>query len=172
MQDDDEGAYLGPRFDKGWYAVRYRHQLGSNASPFEHYRHSGRLAGCKPNSAVIECIRARDPFSFTPDDLRNEMDLIEDAGVFDCAWYSMQYEMAEQDCLRHYLIEGAYEGLDPSPFFSSSSYYRANFEIAQAGTNALWHYILFGFKERRSAGLHARMVAALDFDESVWMRGL
>jgi hypothetical protein len=54
------------------------------------------------------------------------------------------------DPLRHFIVDGAAEGRNPSPFFDTGYYLSANPDVAAAGMNPLLHYILHGASENRS----------------------
>ena len=168
----DDRQYLGPLFDEGWYAMRYARVLIGGSKPILHYLALGRSRGCKPNRAILPNVTPRDPTMFTLQDLHNEIKVVEDAGVFDAEWYAVRYGVPAAEALKHFLVEGAYEGLDPNPFFSSKTYFNNNQDIATAGTNPLWHYILYGSSEGRVATLMPHLLGSLDLDEYTWKRGL
>lgn len=78
---------------------------------------------------------------------------IKRSGVFEFAFYReqashvvLQNEMA---AIRHYLRDGARQGLDPNPFFGTSYYLDANPDVSAAGYNPLCHFLTHGDKELR-----------------------
>ena len=54
---------------------------------------------------------------------------------------------AGRDPLEHYLTDGASEGRDPGPGFSTTGYLSRYHDVADAGINPLLHYIRYGKKE-------------------------
>jgi lipopolysaccharide transport system ATP-binding protein len=71
--------------------------------------------------------------------------LIKRSGLFDKTCYKENYPdvaAAGADPIRHYLAEGAREGRDPSPSFSTWKYLWLHPDVAAAGINPLLHYIL------------------------------
>jgi O-antigen biosynthesis protein len=78
--------------------------------------------------------------------------LIAGSGLFDAAFYVTQSRAIEDsglDPIRHYIVYGAAEGLDPHPLFSTSFYQNSNPDVAAAGMNPLAHYLLAGAAEGR-----------------------
>lgn len=51
--------------------------------------------------------------------------------------------------IRHFLRDGCSEGIDPSKGFDVSAYYEKNSDVAEAGMNALVHYLRHGRREGR-----------------------
>lgn len=71
---------------------------------------------------------------------------------FDPAHYAETYGAAGDPAL-HYLLEGAAQGRDPGPFFSSRKYLARNPDVAADGVNPLAHFEIFGRKEGRRPAL-------------------
>jgi len=72
--------------------------------------------------------------------------------LFDEAWYLRTYPdvaAARIDPFSHYLSNGATEGRDPGPKFSTSGYLAHYPDVASAGVNPLLHYVQFGRAEGR-----------------------
>jgi GT2 family glycosyltransferase len=83
--------------------------------------------------------------------------IIFDAGwyrkVFDAGWYRKVYsEYLNQgdDEWNHYLNDGGFHGLDPSPFFDSDWYLEENPDVKNAGINPFLHFITIGYSENRN----------------------
>ena len=53
------------------------------------------------------------------------------------------------DPILHYILYGVDEGLDPSPFFSTSRYLEVNPDIKEEQLNPLYHFLISGTVERR-----------------------
>ncbi len=71
---------------------------------------------------------------------------VRESGLFDAGWYGANYPQVGQsgmDPLRHYVLAGAAQGLDPGPLFSTSFYMERNPDVA-GGENALLHYVRHG----------------------------
>jgi glycosyltransferase involved in cell wall biosynthesis len=81
--------------------------------------------------------------------LRTEIHVIRQSGLFFSAWYLAQHATAGGDGVEHFCAQGWREGARPNPYFDPS-WYRARYpEVAQAGINPLLHYIAFGEAENR-----------------------
>ncbi|WP_444908844.1 glycosyltransferase [Microbulbifer sp. TRSA005] len=81
------------------------------------------------------------------ENLFNPMDLVQQSGYFDPAWYLEQYpdlQDAPVDLFEHYWKVGSTEGKDPGPLFSTS-YYEYRFPQARAANlPALLHFLTVG----------------------------
>jgi SAM-dependent methyltransferase len=76
-----------------------------------------------------------------------ERQRIEASALFDRKWYCQQYPdvlAAGVDPVLHYLRDGAREGRDPGPAFSTRAYLLSYPEVAKARINPLAHYLEFG----------------------------
>jgi hypothetical protein len=81
-----------------------------------------------------------------------DVQLVRKSGLFNEAWYLFKnpdVARAEVDPLLHYLQTGAFEGRDPSPYFSSSIYLNIYKDVKEAGVNPLLHYLKYGQVEGR-----------------------
>lgn len=63
--------------------------------------------------------------------------------------------------IRHYVWNGAFEGLNPSPYFNTVNYLQNNIDVLISGINPLYHYIKFGIVEQRQG-----VIEPLSPDES------
>jgi hypothetical protein len=70
------------------------------------------------------------------------------AKLFDSGYYKLQYG-GPVPAMMHYIVEGAFTGRNPHPFFDSAFYLRRYPEIARAQVNPLFHYLLHGAGEGR-----------------------
>ncbi len=161
----------GPAFDSDWYTACYNEIRDLGINPLQHYLLYGRAEGRAPNGRVLKGIVLRAPLARFAWLLDKQADVIESSNVFDRRWYSARYGV-KGDPIRHYLIEGAYEGCDPNPFFSTASYYATNGDVAHAGVNALFHYIAHGYNEGRLGALPQRHISAFALDEKMWLDGV
>jgi GT2 family glycosyltransferase len=78
--------------------------------------------------------------------------IIKKSGLFDEIYYLKSYpdvRRSDIDPIKHYILHGAKEGRDPSPYFQTSFYLEKYPDVAQSGVNPLLHYILYGSKEGR-----------------------
>ena len=77
------------------------------------------------------------------------------SGAFDPDFYLASNphvgEMRE-DPLMHYVEHGWREGLDPSPWFSSSDYLARRRHVAEAGVNPLLHHVVHGAADEARSG--------------------
>lgn len=78
--------------------------------------------------------------------------LVTKSGLFDAAWYRDQYpdvKASGRSPVHHYLLHGAREGRDPSPYFYSRWYLANNPDVDVDQLNPLVHYIRHGAAEGR-----------------------
>ncbi|WP_444924293.1 glycosyltransferase [Microbulbifer sp. DLAB2-AF] len=78
------------------------------------------------------------------ENISNPMDLVQQSGYFDPAWYLEQYsdlQDATVDLFEHYWKVGSMEGKDPGPLFSTS-YYEYRFPQARAENLPVLHHFL------------------------------
>lgn len=98
--------------------------------------------------------RARALFSSAASrQLRPGLTALENAKLFDSAWYLETYPdvaAAGLDPFEHYMRTGAAEGRDPNPFFRSAWYLASNADVAAARVNPLLHYAETGEREGRA----------------------
>lgn len=83
---------------------------------------------------------------------RRQYAVIKKSGVFDDRYYLFTYPdvlAAGHDALKHYLLYGAKEGRDPTPWFHTQAYLRANPDVQRSGLNPLYHYVRYGCGEQR-----------------------
>lgn len=117
---------------------------------FEHmaqrYRHVGKSGVATMARALWLLLRSRDARLF-----RHYL-AIANSVFFDPTFYADAHG-EKGDAALHYLMEGARDGLDPGPFFSTRNYLIQNFDVAKTGMNPLAHYELFGRAEGRKPAL-------------------
>ena len=89
---------------------------------------------------------------YNVDSLEKALREIRTSVLFDEKWYKRTYGIRKHDPAMHYLIEGWTRGCDPSPFFSTSGYLKANPDVAEAGVNPLVHWEEWGHREARRRG--------------------
>ena len=80
-------------------------------------------------------------------DFNHSAALLADSELFDTAWYlRINDDVAEAgaDPIRHYLTDGAVEGRDPGPHFSTRAYLERYPAVQEAGLNPLVHYLEHG----------------------------
>jgi glycosyltransferase involved in cell wall biosynthesis len=84
--------------------------------------------------------------------LSGKIHIIKKSGLFDEIYYLKSYpdvRKSDIDPIKHYILHGAKEGRNPSPYFQTSFYLEKYPDVAQSGINPLLHYILHGSKEAR-----------------------
>ena len=80
----------------------------------------------------------------------HEEQLIERSDLLDPEWYRSQIpEAITSSLVRHYLTQGAAEGLDPNPLFDTSWYLEEYADVRNSGNNPLVHYLKNGAAEGR-----------------------
>ncbi|MBP0593892.1 glycosyltransferase [Paraburkholderia sp. LEh10] len=93
-----------------------------------------------------------------------ERRIIEEAGLFDEAFYRRKYpdvEKAGLDPLEHYIEWGGKEGRRPHPSFDPRWYTTQYPDVAQSGIHPLIHYLTIGKKEGRRCGLDSRILSTV-----------
>lgn len=125
-----------PRADPG--VISYRPRYGADVTP-----HYGKVFHDRVARALS---RQRPPGT---DDV---YDTVREA--FDVPYYLMRYKDVAQaediDPVAHYIRDGVRERRDPSPFFSTRYYMKANPGVAKQRINPLYHYLRYGYAEGRS----------------------
>jgi hypothetical protein len=64
-------------------------------------------------------------------------------------WYATTYSelnIDEHVALKHYVLSGADQDLDPTPLFSTSAYKEQQSHLLGEGVNPFWHYHTVGYK--------------------------
>ena len=83
--------------------------------------------------------------------------------LFDRHFYHQAYGLDETvDPARHYLETGWEQGFDPTPWFSTRYYLRANPDVLENGINPFVHYVKSGDKEARAPAQDAETTSYLD----------
>jgi hypothetical protein len=157
-------------FDADWYSAENPDIAALGLDPFKHYRERGFREGRPPNGAIKEAlggvgIRPHNPLAGPQSRI---VALIADSRLLDAAWYQREYDVPAEEAIVHYVSTGAFLGYDPSPFFSSLDYLKANPEAAKGGFNPLAHLILTGFSERRG---DLNPLADLRLTARDWLKG-
>jgi hypothetical protein len=102
--------------------------------------------------------------------LRRQLAVVEESGMFDASWYLAQSPDAAQtqvEPVRHYLLFGAAEGLDPHPLFDTSWYLERYPDVGRAGLNPLVHYLVRGALEGRHPHPHCDTAATSEHPTDV-----
>lgn len=82
----------------------------------------------------------------------DQLRIIRSSKLFDAAWYHRRYadaRLSGLDAAEHYLRIGARIERDPSVWFSTRHYLAKNPDVAEAGLNALVHFLTCGEAEGR-----------------------
>ncbi|WP_417481977.1 glycosyltransferase [Maricaulis sp.] len=138
-----------------WLEDRFRRGIRPKSALATAITRSGLLGGfvsvftglCSPALALRPVRAAR---------LARQAALIRQSGAFDEAYYLEQnwdVRLSNEDPIMHYLLNGAADGRDPSPDFSTLGYLRTHWDVAAAKVNPLVHHLRHGSKERRRAAL-------------------
>ncbi|PZF78617.1 hypothetical protein DK847_02080 [Aestuariivirga litoralis] len=127
-----------PWFSVGFYLDTYPDIAAAMVNPFQHYLASGRHRGRLP--------RALDE----PARIAREVKVI--AAEFDAAFYLARNPGVAASGLSpeaHFCAIGWRQRRDPAPWFSVSLYLDTYQDIARAGVNPFYHYLLSGRDEGR-----------------------
>ena len=82
--------------------------------------------------------------------INREYKIIESSSFFDKKWYADEYlKNSNEDPIRHYIVSGWRNNLNPSPAFNTKWYLGRYPDVKKNGINPLVHYILYGEKEGR-----------------------
>jgi len=89
--------------------------------------------------------------------IQHEVASISRSSFFDANWYSSSYEkilpaikeLTRDALVKHYCTTGWHAGLNPSSTFDTSFYLNQYPDVAAAGINPLYHYIVQGMQEGR-----------------------
>ncbi|MBT2321959.1 hypothetical protein J7E62_06280 [Variovorax paradoxus] len=87
--------------------------------------------------------------------LLNDVRVLRNTSQFDAGYYLATYpdvERASFDPIKHYLLYGVGQGLNPSAAFSTVYYLERYPDVGKASANPLVHYIRFGQIEGRQCG--------------------
>lgn len=86
-------------------------------------------------------------------DPQEQIDWVRCSILFDNDWYLQKHQKsmgAYQDPVEHYVMEGAFQGFDPGPFFNTKDYLSLHPDVAKAKSNPLFHFMRYGAREGRS----------------------
>ena len=75
--------------------------------------------------------------------------LLGESPYFDKDYYSNRYHIPRWLCIPYDFTIGRRKENNPSQFFDAHQYYIDNPDVKAAGAHALYHYLVFGQKERR-----------------------
>jgi hypothetical protein len=113
-------AELIPTFDPAHYMKQVDEASLSGRTPIEHYILSGARQGLSPTPL------------FEPGYVQDQSIQSSHVSIFD------------------YLNDKLFLQIDPHPLFSRTFYLAWNKDVAAAGAEPLWHYLCWGWNERRS----------------------
>ena len=126
---DEANCNMGRAEDTVAYLAR-RYELGNRSAPRTRFRGYWRA---RPKE-------------------RKELTAIRNSLFFDADFYlnsNPDVGASGMDAALHYLLHGAREGRDPSPYFSTHQYLITFPDVAESGWNALAHYEIYGRREMR-----------------------
>lgn len=111
------------------------------------------FAGAGSNADQIHdffVARVRPGIAHPPDQIVREVTTIRQSRLFFEEWYRATHGLDDAvDPIEHYLYVGAAQGCDPNPFFDTRHYLERNTDVANAGMNALLHYVQYGRTQKR-----------------------
>lgn len=139
-----------PEFSVSGYYKAYPDVFAEKLNPLAHYVLFGEAEGRSVFRAELE---------ITLDEQLTRLKLSEKQAkvfeqlayqtVFFSDWYIETHKLlglSEKNALKHFLVFGANDDLDPSPFFSMSNYKLTHKTLLDENTNALWHFTNIGRK--------------------------
>ena len=86
-------------------------------------------------------------------DSQEQIDWVRRSILFDRGWYLQKHQKSMgdyRDPVEHYVVEGAFQGFDPGPFFNTKDYLSLHHEVAKAKLNPLFHFVRYGARTGRS----------------------
>ncbi len=156
-----EGRDPGPEFCTRAYLERYPDVAEARINPLLHYVRHGRNEGrntCslqkehhQTNCGIKDGNRKQPTALMTiqKKEFERQVKLIRDAEMFDENWYREEYPAVSDDPAVDYLSSGNLHSRNPSSGFDTAFYLQTYPDVANAGQNALVHYILYGKDEGR-----------------------
>ena len=126
-----EGLNPNRDFDTHSYLERYPDVAAAGINPFYHYLVCGKAEGRSPRGELEETSLVRPEF--------------------DVAFYLAKNPDVKEglDPVEHYMLEGWKKGLNPNRDFDTRSYLERYPDVAAAGINPFYHYLVCGKAEGR-----------------------
>lgn len=147
-------------FDAAFYRASYKDIRISNMDPLTHYVQYGYREGRAPNVLFDTAfyLAQRPELRLGQDNIllhylrQGWFEGVDPHLYFDTSWYVNKYKhlLKGKNPLSFFLAERAYR-TSPSGKFDATAYGRRYADVAQAGQNALTHYIQSGRQEGRTA---------------------
>lgn len=158
-----EGRAPHPLFDPAYYSRSVAASLAaSGLSPLEHFVRQGAAEGFDPHPLFSIAhylgqapdLAASGENPLTHHDREAARRDLSPLALFDAAWYRARLPEAERagPPLKHYVQSGAARGLKPHVLFDPRWYLDAYPDVAEAGLEALSHFVVQGWTEGRSTG--------------------
>lgn len=146
-----------PNFSLSRYIESYPDVAQANINPLLHYIRSGKKEGRSIEASFqgmtlqqhLEKVELAEEHSLIVNQLDRESD-------FQSKWYVKTYgelDIDEGVALKHYVLFGAQQGLDPSPFFSTKKYKERYKEHVSEKVNPFLHYSSVGKRDGLVADL-------------------
>lgn len=149
-----EGLKPASDFETREYIAMYGEELEEfgGANPFVHYLRVGKEKGYKPNQFL------------------NDLELIEEIGIFDSEYYLELYseELDYNEApLQHFMRVGWQENFNPAQFFDTA-FYISTYKVT---TNPLIHYLKLGIEKRHvPSPKFLNLYLPEDFDVEEYLR--
>jgi glycosyltransferase involved in cell wall biosynthesis len=147
-------------FDAAFYRASYEDIRSSNTDPLTHYVQFGYREGRAPNLLFDTgfYLQQRPELRLGQDNIllhylrQGWFEGVDPHLYFDTSWYVDKYNhlLKGKNPLSFFLTERAYR-TSPSRKFDATAYARRYADVAQAGQNALAHYLQSGRQEGRAA---------------------
>lgn len=158
-----EGRSPHPLFDPAFYSRRVAAALATTGlTPLEHFVRHGAADGLDPHPLFsiahylvqVPDLAASGENPLTHHDREATRRDLSAHPLLDAAWYRARLPEVERGAppLKHYVQTGAARGLKPHVLFDPCWYLDAYPDVAEAGLEALSHFVLHGGMEGRSAG--------------------
>ncbi|QDH16337.1 glycoside hydrolase family 99-like domain-containing protein [Swingsia samuiensis] len=143
-------------FDIVYYNQTYPDLISSGVNALHHYHHHGWKEGYQPNAFFNPVWYQQQNPHVTGDPLLHYISQGEAEGLrpiawFDPIWYRQTYDIPSNSlALAHYLTHRNSRIFRPIPEFDPEFYLTVHADVAKAGVAPLEHYIVDGYKEKRS----------------------
>lgn len=150
MYGHHEHRRTSPNFFLPEYRALHPEIEENNINPLKHYTlHYGSTVHSDPIGAVQSAQNA-----LAERDIPTILAKAKSLQLFDFEWYKKTYNPAftsELDAFKDYLYKSRFASVNPSQNFDNEAYHRCNIDVYHAQISPLFHYLVSGKKEGRTA---------------------
>ncbi len=148
-----EDRYTAPGFLLTDYRARHPEVSDLSINPLGHYtKHYGQGLPKSLEFQPITSILIDTSATLSEEDLGVLLAQAEDKGLFDAAWYQLQYGTqftTKREIFADYLRKSVFCTVNPSPSFDTETYHKMYSDVYHSQTSPLHHYLTAGLDEGR-----------------------